>query len=597
MSGLCGWFSREPAALPIGQMAAGLTTDPAAARTACHRLGAVALAGSVERATLYHEDGLLIAHWGERVESLARLWRLHGAAACAALSGHFAFALLDERSGEALLAVDRGATRPLFYQQIGHTLVFASSADALALHPGAGREVDPQALFNYLSMPMFASPGSIYRSQRRLAPGEFVHMRGGRLERGRYWRLRFDEHQIAPRARLKAELLDTLRSALDASVGRQPPGVMLGGGAASAALAALLQESSGCPVSTFTAGTSRAALDAARRAARQLGCDHHERAVSASDTADAIPRLAALYDQPCGDPAALPAYFCALLAREAGALRLLAGHGAGVLFARGERYARQRRLARYERLPCALRQMLLEPLLFRWTERVRKGPLAAARARIEAAMQPMPGRLQCAGALDGYGAESVFEAGFLAQVDPSAPRAALEQAWWVAQARDQINRMVALDLQHGQRQASVMQACALAGVDVAFPYLHDAVLGFATRLAPHHPRSKLFGDALRGTLSAQLAAARGADFAPPLGAWLQSDPRLRGLAFDSLAELRRRRIVRADFIETLMLRLPEQPDRHARMVWQLMMLEQWFAQRKASLVGARPRLREPATIA
>ena len=130
MSGLCGWCSTEPAAIAVEDMAAPLigTLGAGTLRSASNGLGAVALRAGVEEASLYHEDGLLIVHWGERVEALARLWRTHGARACAALSGHFAFALLDERRGEALLAVDRCATRPLFWQMDGRSLLFASSS-------------------------------------------------------------------------------------------------------------------------------------------------------------------------------------------------------------------------------------------------------------------------------------------------------------------------------------------------------------------------------------------------------------------------------------------------------------------------------------
>ena len=96
MSGVCGWFSREPAAVPIAEMAAPLCrVDGTVLRTAAHGLGAAALAGGIDGGSLYHEEGLLIAHCGERVDALARLWRSHGVKSCAALSGHFAFAILD----------------------------------------------------------------------------------------------------------------------------------------------------------------------------------------------------------------------------------------------------------------------------------------------------------------------------------------------------------------------------------------------------------------------------------------------------------------------------------------------------------------------
>jgi asparagine synthase (glutamine-hydrolysing) len=137
----------------------------------------------------------------------------------------------------------------------------------------------------------------------------------------------------------------------------------------------------------------------------------------------------------------------------------------------------------------------------------------------------------------------------------------------------------------------LVRTCGLAGIEAAVPYLHDGVVAFAARLAPRHKQA---GDA-RGTLlrSALCAAvpvgARHDGLALPFGQWLQTDARLKGLAFDSLADLRKRRIVRGDFIDDLLSRhLPAQPGRHGAMVWLLMMLEQWFAQRRVDCdsVGA-----------
>jgi asparagine synthase (glutamine-hydrolysing) len=592
MSGLCGWFSREPAALPIAQMAAPLCRfDQSPLRTGAHSLGAVALAAGLDCAGLYHEDGLLIAHWGERVDALARLWRTHGVKACAALSGQFAFALLDERRGEVLLAVDRCATRPLYYQMVGRTLIFASMADALVQHPGAAREIDPQAIYNYLYF--HAVPGSMYRGMRRLAPGEYLHLRGGRLDRARYWRLRFIERQSGVLPELRSELVDTLKGAVESSMGQQRTGVMLGGGPASAAIAALLRSANGDRVPSYSVAigpAGRSAFEHARQVARIVGTEHHERTIGPSEAADAIGQLAAAFDQPCGDPSALSAFYCALLARETGTQRLLGGQGSAELFGRRADYRRQLRLADYERLPCALRQLVLEPLLFRMARRVRRGPLAAAREHIRQSMLPLPARLQHANLLAAYGTQEMFDPAFLEQVDLTAPGASVEQSWWLVQGRHAVNRMIALDLQYrlGARSVpSVARACDMAGIAPVFPYLSDAMVAYAARLDPARKLDGsaargLFREALRSILPARAARGHGYGLAPPVGQWLLADARLRALAFDSLATLRSRGIVRPEFIDMLLARrLPEDPARHGRMVWLLMMLEQWFAQRRS----------------
>jgi len=109
------------------------------------------------------------------------------------------------------------------------------------------------------------------------------------------------------------------------------------------------------------------------------------------------------------------------------------------------------------------------------------------------------------------------------------------------------------------------------------------MLAFSSRLSP---RDKLNGTrlryffkrALRGYLPPAILRKKKHGFGLPFGHWLQQDAGLRGLVFDSLNDLKRRRIVRADFIDRLMRTLvSEHPAYHGTMVWVLMMLEQWLA--------------------
>lgn len=583
MSGLCGWFSREPAALPIAEMAAPLHRPPAATvRCAAHGMGAVALAG----AQLYHEDGLLIAHWGERPDALARLWRTHGAKACAALSGHFAFAILDERRAEALLAVDRSATRPLYYQMVGRTLLFASSAEALARHPGAGRAIDPQAIYDYLYLHAVPGPRAMLQGQRRLAPGECLHLRDGRAERVRYWRMRYTEHALdmAP----ATELADALTCAADSACKGDGAAVLLGGGAGSAALAGLLQRAGGQPVCTYAVGFSGeagGALEPARASARRLGSRHAEVMVGPTDVVAAVPALAASTDGPCGDPAAVMVLAAARMARADGAGHLAGAQGGAQLFGCGRRNAQLARPGRYERLPAALRQLAIEPLLFSLAARV-PGMFARLRERIELSLAPVPTRLRRANTLLGYG-PGVFESSFLELVDPEVPAALEAAAWWGAQARSAANRLVELEMRVDlpcRVLPAFAGACAAAGIDATHPFLNDAVVAMAARLAPRFkgedgPR-KLFAAALQELVPGQSWRSPGAPVMP-LGRWLQADAGLRALACDSLSDLARRRIVRRDFIDLLLSRrLPENPALHGRTVWTLMMLEQWFARQR-----------------
>lgn len=596
MSGLCGWFSHDPGALTITQMAAPLCRfDQLPLRFGEHGAGALALAAGPGCGGMLHEDGVLAATWGERPETLMRLWRSHGPKACAAMSGSFVFAVLDEQRGEALLAVDRTAGRPLFYQQVGRTLLFASSAEALVQHPGASRELDPQALYNYLYFHHVPAPGTIYKGPRRLLPGEFLHLKGGRLERARYWKMQFHEHQEAEVPALKQEFLDTMRVATADALSQHQAGVLLSASPGSAAVAAFLG-AGGAPMRTYSVGYDAGGGDTlarARQAARQAGAAHNEHCVGASEVADAIPRLAAGFDQPLGDPSVLATFYAASLARADGVQRLLGGHGAAELFGARPHYAQQARFSQYEKIPSALRQTVVEPLLFQLAGGAGAAPLRRARSYIQQALVALPERMEASNLLHGYGRSEVFEHDFMAGVDTTAPVGALNQSWWLADGVSLVNQMIALDMKFVLADCQLpaaSRACELSGLEIGFPFLADAVIAFAARLSP---RQKLdgarlcpfFREALRGTV-ARKAAFDHAGALLPFGHWLQSDQRIRALALDSLSDLKRRAIVQPGFIDTLLAtRVAEHPAHHGRMVWLLMMLEQWFAQRRP---GAPP---------
>ncbi|MGJ9416464.1 asparagine synthase-related protein [Massilia sp. CMS3.1] len=212
--------------------------------------------------------------------------------------------------------------------------------------------------------------------------------------------------------------------------------------------------------------------------------------------------LACSLDAPCGDPATVAMLFAARMAREDGLGRLHGALGAAPLFRLGRRYACLAQPNRYERVPGALRQLLIEPLLFGafahlpLFERLRTG--------IEQSMAPPLARLRRRNALLAHGTANVFEPAFLELVDADAPAKVQEEAWWLAQARSPVNRAVDLELQ-GDLPYRIVPAfgaaCAAAGVGPMLPFLDNAVVAMAARLAPRHksgdgPRH-LFGKALR----------------------------------------------------------------------------------------------------
>ena len=612
MSGLCGWIGHGASAADnrvlIESMAAPLARfDQAPIESAQGARSAAAVCAGASSSHVYQRDGLIVALWGHAkagqalaaqaqaeglAATLAQAWRRDPASVCAGLAGTFSLCILDEANGEALLAIDRMGTLPMAYQNVGGALVFGSSADAIVRHPLTPGKLDHQGLYNYVYFHMVPSPGTVYQGQQRLLPGEMLRFKDGTVHKQRYWRMAFEENHARPFGELKDQFVQLLRDSVrDAGDGAQL-GAFLSGGTDSSTIAGILTEVGGKPADTYSIGFEAEGYDEmeyARLASRHFGTAHHEYYVTPADVVAAIPRIAGVFDQPFGNASAVPAFYCAQMARKDGVTRMLGGDGGDELFGGNERYAKQHIFALYDDVPGLLRKGVLEPMLRMFPAGEQLKLVHKARRYIEQASVPMPDRLETYNLLGNYGPQQVFTAEFLAGTDTASPIKSLRQTYAEHDRVALINRMLALDLKvtlADNDLPKVIKSCEAAGMEVAFPFLSDAMVAFSAGLTAKQKLNgtKLryfFKEALRGFLPDEIITKQKHGFGLPFGVWLQKNPQLQQLAGDSLSDLKKRNIVRPEFIEALMsTHLHEHAGYHGTMVWVLMMMEQWFRQRE-----------------
>ena len=614
MSGLCGWIGNGASAgdsrALIENMAASMARfDGSAVQTLSGRQSALAVAAAGASGQVYQNGSLMVALWGQATikdarmaqqvalegigKTLADAWRKSPALACSSLSGPFVLAIVDEASGDAMLAIDRMGTQPLSYQLVGEALVFGSSADAISRHPLTPSQLDPQGIYNYVYFHMIPSPGTVHKNQLRLLPGEYLQYKQGRVETHTYWRMKFEEHGTKSFADLKQEFVATLESSVREAAGTAKVGAFLSGGTDSSTISGMLCKVGGVPAKTYSIGFEAQGYDEmeyARIASRHFGTEHHEYYVTPDDVVAAIPQIAGVFDQPFGNASAVPGFYCAKMARADGVERIFGGDGGDELFGGNERYSKQHVFAMYDRVPGLLRKALLEPAVFNFPGGEHIKLVRKARSYIEQASVPMPARLETYNLLGRYGPSQVFTNEFLAGADVGQPVASLTHTYGKSEAGSLINRMLELDLKvtlADNDLPKVMKACELAGIEVAFPFLSEQMVAFSARLTPQQKLNGtqlrwFFKEALKDFLPNEIITKQKHGFGLPFGVWLQHHKPLQQLATDSLTDLKARKIVRADFIDTLVgQHLSEHAGYHGTMVWVLMMLEQWFKQREA----------------
>ena len=513
------------------------------------------------------------------------LWHKHDSAVGSWVRGAYAVVIADASRKSVFLAVDRFAIKTLCYSIDGQTLSFSDRADCVE---GRGADLDPQAIFDYLFFHTIPAPRTIFRNVWRIPAAHSLLIDEKGVHETRHWPLSFDEHHREPFAVARDTFRNLIRdSVVEEIAGHMRAGAFLSGGTDSSTVAGVLGQITGAPAPAYSIGFEAEGYDEmeyARIAARHFGCEHHEYYVTPADLLASIPAVAQHFDQPFGNSSALPAYYCAKVAKADGCTKMLAGDGGDELFGGNSRYASQRVFEFYHAVPKGMRRMI-EPMcgddsLFRRIPGLRQATGYVRHSRI-----PMPDRLQSFNLIMQLDPANVLTAEFLAQVDLAEPAEHMRGTWGECKAPSLINRMLAYDWRYTLADSDlpkVRGATSMAGIEVGYPLLADRLTDFSMALPPEWKlrRFKLrwfFKEALRGFLPDEIITKKKQGFGLPFGVWATRNAGLKQLAEESLHSLAGRGIVRADFVAKLFAEyLPKHPGYYGEMVWILMMLEQWI---------------------
>lgn len=600
MAMLYGWYCPRDEECAEGD--AG-STQPARLRT---RGGCLASDGW----TTGDEDGRIAALAGHPVWTDAELaglarerghghallsaWLRYGERLFGKLGGDFVLAVIDPVQRRCITGIDRIGQQALHFARLPGGVVFGSSAAEVLRHPAVARRVNPDGIYHYVFYHMIPAPVSAWTGLEKLQGAQRLSI-GDTVRIDAWWQPRFEEPAVADITELGTELRERLGGAVERMQHEPATGAFLSGGLDSSTVAGFLAQNRPGTADTFSIGFAAEGYDEmeyARLAVRHFDTRAHEYYVTPEDVVDAVPRLAAAYDEPFGNSSALPAWFCARMAVDAGMTRLLAGDGGDELFGGNERYLRQRVFEPWGRIPGALRRSVLEPL---FTRLPSGAPLLGkARSYVEQARVPLPERLHSYNFLQRIAAEEMFEPDFLAAVDRDAPWRLMKDIYHRPTEASTLNRMMYLDWQQTLADndlRKVIGTCGLAGIDVVFPMLDDELIEFSCRVPSRLKLTKnrlrhFYKEAMSGFLPPQIIDKRKHGFGLPFGPWMREHRPLQELAYDSLARLKARGQFRPEFIDRL---IALHRDRHAayygELIWILMVLELWLSAHTPALAA------------
>ena len=238
-------------------------------------------------------------------------------------------------------------------------MLFASEIKSLLEVSDVPRELDHNAIDEYLTYQYIPHPNTVFQGIHKLPPAHFAVFQDGDFSIKRYW-----QPSATAVAQSESEAEQKLCEALEDSVKLRmqsdvPLGAFLSGGMDSSIIVALMQKLSDDPIRTFSIGFPSRDYDEteyARQVADHLQTKHQEFRLESTAT-EILDRLVWHFDEPFADSSAIPTWFVSKLTREHVTVALT-GDGGDELFLGYPRYRAVRMASRFDKLPKLLRRFV-----------------------------------------------------------------------------------------------------------------------------------------------------------------------------------------------------------------------------------------------
>jgi len=238
--------------------------------------------------------------------------------------GMFAIALFDRSCMKLTLIRDRAGVKPLYWYFNKGLFLFGSELKCFSEHPDFQKKVNHSALALYLQYGYIPEPHSIFINTHKLKAGHFLYLdvQTGVISHSKYWdvvdcyaveKIKISEEEAVE------EVEGILRSACEyRMVSDVPVGMFLSGGYDSSAVTAILQSNRTQKLKTFSIGFHEKNFNEAHHAlkiAEYLGTDHTELYCTQGDALNLIDKIPVIWDEPFGDPSAIPTLLVSQIAR------------------------------------------------------------------------------------------------------------------------------------------------------------------------------------------------------------------------------------------------------------------------------------------
>ncbi len=503
-------------------------------------------------------------------------------------NGMFAIALWDASQQALFMWRDRLGIKPFYYIHDEQGLCFASEVKALRV--GRQSRVQSALIDQYMSFGYVPGEHTLLEGIHRLLPGHMARfdLASNRLHISKYWDLPTENEADQGLAHYLEQGRSLLNSAIDLRLRSDVPlGIFLSGGIDSSAVVGLLAERTTEPLKTYSVaydfGRDFNETPYARMVSERFGTDHHELFVKPEDFRDFIPEYVHLMDEPVTESAAISLCLLSKMTTQDVTV-VLSGEGSDEIFAGYDLYRYMQTIEKY--------RGIVGPGLASAIASLAKLP-GVSESKIGKYLSlsglPIEQRYKGISTYDERIKSSLYRADYRASLQSSAEHRELNDflsRLFQHRSDDPLSQMLYFDTKTWLVDDLLIKADRMsmaASLELRVPFLDYRLVEFASRMPNHYKIHQgqgkfLLKEMVKDLLPNEITYRKKMGFPTPLKLMFQGG--LRDYSHDLLlsSQARINQYFNTEVVRTLLQEHNQNKADHHRVIWQLVVLEEWLKQ-------------------
>ncbi|MEG0614771.1 MAG: asparagine synthase (glutamine-hydrolyzing) [Oscillospiraceae bacterium] len=271
------------------------------------------------------------------------------------LRGMFSFIIWDKNTKEIFGARDFFGIKPLYYAIMGKTFMFGSEIKSFLAHPHFKKELNENALENYLTFQYSPTEETFFKNVYKLPAAHYFTYKDGKLDIKRYWEIKFNADNVPMLDDWVKEISETFKNSVEAhKISDVEVGSFLSSGVDSSYVAAVANVDK-----TFTVGFGEDEkyneIGWAKEFSKYIGKENISKVISPEEYWANIGKIQYHMDEPLADPAAIALYFVCNIASQKVKV-VLSGEGADEIFGGYNVYKEPNDIPAYNAIPKFIRR-------------------------------------------------------------------------------------------------------------------------------------------------------------------------------------------------------------------------------------------------